>query len=62
MQFDIEKQFKVKFSYTKARKVREAVLESVRGFFKESYGMLLSYCYQLESINVGINTRIKTDD
>lgn len=42
--FDIEKQFNIKVSYTKAWRAREATLESVRGSFKESYIMLPSYC------------------
>ena len=50
----------MKLNYYKAWKGRECTLNSVRGTFEESYTLLPVYSYQIESMDPGTMTCIKT--
>lgn len=58
---DVQYEFGMKISYATAWKINELALKIVRGSPNKSYGLLLSYCWELQCTNLGTITVIHTD-
>ncbi|XP_034198149.1 uncharacterized protein LOC117613671 [Prunus dulcis] len=59
---DVKHNFGCTIHYSKAWKARELALLSIRGSAEEAYYILPAYCYELERMNPGTKTDIRTDE
>ncbi|XP_020426633.1 uncharacterized protein LOC109950888 [Prunus persica] len=59
---DVKHNFGCTIHYSKAWKARELALLSIRGSAEEAYYILPAYCYELERMNPGTKTHIRTDE
>ncbi|XP_034199156.1 uncharacterized protein LOC117614449 [Prunus dulcis] len=59
---DVKHNFGCTIHYSKAWKARELALLSIRGSTEEAYYILPAYCYELERMNPGTKTDIRTDE
>ncbi|XP_034197741.1 uncharacterized protein LOC117613219 [Prunus dulcis] len=59
---DVKHNFGCTIHYSKAWKARELALLSIRGSTEEAYYILPAYCYELERMNPGTKTHIRTDE
>ncbi|KAI5335436.1 hypothetical protein L3X38_025569 [Prunus dulcis] len=59
---DVKNNFGCTIHYSKAWKARELALLSIRGSAEEAYYILPAYCYELERMNPGTKTDIRTDE